>query len=57
MIIFPTGTCERPCNKIYRPVCGSDGVTYANQCELDIATCKSDGKITKVSDGKCSTWV
>ena len=57
MIIFPTGTCERPCYKIYRPVCGSDGVTYANQCELDKATCKSDGKITKVSDGKCSTWV
>ena len=57
MIIFHTGKCNKVCPRIYKPVCGSDGQTYSNQCELDFAICKSNGNITKVSDGECSTWV
>lgn len=50
-------TCRRGCPKIYRPVCGTDGKTYANQCILKIATCESNGRIRKRSNGKCSMCV
>ncbi|XP_071536162.1 ovomucoid-like [Panulirus ornatus] len=47
--------CPRFCPEIYDPVCGSDGKTYSNSCELEVASCKQGGGIYEVHPGPCPT--
>ena len=50
---FLVCTKDKCSNQKEKPVCGTDGITYSNQCFLDFASCKSNGEITKKTKGKC----
>ncbi|KAL4235202.1 C3 and PZP-like alpha-2-macroglobulin domain-containing protein 8 [Mactra antiquata] len=45
--------CATVCTSDFKPVCGSDGVTYDNKCRLDTASCKSRQYIYVAYQGKC----
>ena len=47
-------SCNKGCNRIYMPVCGSDGITYSNKCNLDVKNCEEVLEIDVVYNGECS---
>ncbi|XP_053328163.1 tomoregulin-2 isoform X3 [Spea bombifrons] len=50
-----TCDCQFKCPHDYIPVCGSNGVTYRNECYLRGAACKQQSEILVVSEGSCVT--
>ncbi|KAF4015220.1 hypothetical protein G4228_005974 [Cervus hanglu yarkandensis] len=42
-----------PCPITYLPVCGSDYITYGNECHLCIENLKSHGKVQFLHEGVC----
>ncbi|ETO65447.1 hypothetical protein F444_17236 [Phytophthora nicotianae P1976] len=46
--------CDDNCERDWTPVCGTDGVTYGNDCLLEFAHCENS-TIAKNHDGKCRT--
>lgn len=46
--------CRVSCPETWKPVCGSDGVSYDNHCYLHKAACDSSRHISPVHGGFCS---
>ncbi|KAF4147611.1 Kazal-type serine protease inhibitor domain [Phytophthora infestans] len=44
--------CNPMCERVYDPVCGSDGITYANLCLLEYAECRNPN-VKMFGPGKC----
>ncbi|XP_022100567.1 agrin-like isoform X2 [Acanthaster planci] len=49
----PQCVCPEECVNFDSPVCGSDDVTYANECELNVQACRQQAVISVVSQGEC----
>ena len=48
-------SCPRICTADYNPVCGTDGRTYSNECQMRVTAC-SQGMMIKIkSRGKCKS--
>ncbi|KAG7379575.1 Basement membrane-specific heparan sulfate proteoglycan core protein [Phytophthora pseudosyringae] len=48
----PEKKCNPMCERVYDPICGSDGVTYANSCLLEYAECRNPN-VKAFGAGKC----
>ncbi|CAH0561782.1 unnamed protein product [Brassicogethes aeneus] len=47
--------CECPvCPSEFQPVCGSDGISYGNECKLRMEACKHRRDIAVLYDGPCN---
>lgn len=49
--------CPKVCIRVESPVCGSDGQTFENECELKVKACKLQVLIKVVSLGPCGECV
>lgn len=48
----PPEKCNPMCERVYDPICGSDGITYANSCLLEYAECRNPN-VKVFGAGKC----
>lgn len=52
-LALSSNDCPEKCELIYQPLCGSNGQTYKNQCQLKRDSCYSKTKIVEIHKGEC----
>ena len=52
--VFLPDLCDKKCTRIYKPVCGSDGITYNSECLLERAKCVKRLFIQVTRTGPCN---
>ncbi|CAH1798785.1 unnamed protein product [Owenia fusiformis] len=50
----PTCTCDFPCPIGTKLICGDDGNTYDNMCDLEASNCLDNTNVTMVKQGDCN---
>ena len=59
IVLVKNAICPAFCSFVYKPVCGSNKVTYPNLCKLRFADCEfeDDEKITLKYQGPCRSGI
>ncbi|XGW12472.1 hypothetical protein V3C99_013291, partial [Haemonchus contortus] len=52
----PECRCSEQCALHFEPVCADNGLTYTNECVMNVAACKEDNQLSVYKKGKCSDF-
>ena len=52
--LYITELCPDVCPQVNEPVCGSDGQTYSNRCELGREACTNNENLRTLYAGACA---